>query len=365
MAAARPTNRSRTIAIVTTDAAAAPTPCSTRRPPSTAMLGATRHSSDASTCTPTPPSSGRLRPNVSERGPTSSWPSASPASVPVRVSWTAADVVPRSSTIVGSAGRYMSIVSGPSAISAPRTSTSRRRPHPVGGATAVGAGSVIAVTKCLSGLYASGKYFPVQGLRNRTCSRREPSHGSRDRDGLPCGHARRADGAVHVHDLRRDVRPRRADRCDQPRPGIPRHRRPRVAARRRRRERHRRRQPVPAGARGRLAAHGGRGAPEALLRPRRRPRPRADHDRGDGGDRVGGAGTVRPGRRGRHLPALLRLLRRDDRALRRDAAGRPAAATDLRLRPGRAARRVLAPHPGRAGQHPAQPDRQPSSAASS
>ena len=105
------------------------------------------------------------------------------------------------------------------------------------------------------------------------------------------------------------------------------------------------RQPVPAGARRRLAAHGRRGAPEALLRPRRRPRPRADHHRGDGGDRVGGAGTVRPGRRGRHLPALLRLVRRDDRAVRRHAAGRPAAAADLRLRPGRAARRVLAPHP--------------------
>ena len=117
------------------------------------------------------------------------------------------------------------------------------------------------------------------------------------------------------------------------------------------------RQPVPAGARRRLAAQGRRGAPEALLRPRRRPRPRADHHRGDGGDRVGGAGAVRPGRRGRHLPALLRLVRRDDRAVRRHAAGRPAAATDLRLRPGRAARRVLAAHPGGAGQHPAQPDR--------
>ena len=40
-----------------------------------------------------------------------------------------------------------------------------------------------------------------------------------------------------------------AHRRDQPRPGLPRHRRPAVAARRRRREHHRRGQPVPAGPR--------------------------------------------------------------------------------------------------------------------
>ena len=176
VAAARPTNRSRTIAIVTTDAAAAPTPCSTRSPPSTATFGATRISSDASTCTPTPASSGRRRPKVSDRGPTSSWPSASPTSVPVNVSWTAADVVSRSSTIVGSAGRYMSIVSGPSAISAPRTRTSRSRPHPVGATTGGAVGCRVTVTSGLSGLYASGKYFPVQGGSKRDCSHGE-DHG--------------------------------------------------------------------------------------------------------------------------------------------------------------------------------------------
>ena len=61
---------------------------------------------------------------------------------------------------------------------------------------------------------------------------------------------------------------------------------------------------------------GRRRAPEAVLRPRRRPRPRPGHDRGDRGDRRGRAGAVRAGRRGRHLPALLRLVRRDDRAVR-------------------------------------------------
>ena len=93
VAAARPTNRSRTIAIVTTDAAAAPTPCITRRPPSTATFGATRHRSDARTCTPTPTSSGRRRPKVSDSGPTRSWPRARPTRVPVSVSCTAAEVV--------------------------------------------------------------------------------------------------------------------------------------------------------------------------------------------------------------------------------------------------------------------------------
>ena len=48
-----------------------------------------------------------------------------------------------------------------------------------------------------------------------------------------------------------------------------------------------------------------------------------------------------PGRRGRHLRAVLRLLRRHHRARRRGAAARAAAAADVRLRPRRAARGVL------------------------
>ncbi len=43
------------------------------------------------------------------------------------VNCTAADVVAKSATIAGSAGRYMSMVSGPTAISEPRTSTSLSR----------------------------------------------------------------------------------------------------------------------------------------------------------------------------------------------------------------------------------------------
>ena len=53
-AAATPETRSRTTAIATTLAAAAPKPWTTRSPPSTTMLGASRHSSDASTCSAMP-----------------------------------------------------------------------------------------------------------------------------------------------------------------------------------------------------------------------------------------------------------------------------------------------------------------------
>ncbi len=132
VAAARPENRSRTTAMATTMAAAAPTPWSTRSSPSTATFGATRHNTDDRTCTAVPMTSGSLRPTASENGPITSWPRPSPSSVPVSVSWAAADVVSRSSAIAGRAGRYMSMVSGPSAISAPSTRISWTRARPVG-----------------------------------------------------------------------------------------------------------------------------------------------------------------------------------------------------------------------------------------
>ena len=55
-----------------------------------------------------------------------SWPTPSPTSMPVIVACAADSVVARSAVRLGSAGRYMSIVSGPSAVSEPRTSTSCR-----------------------------------------------------------------------------------------------------------------------------------------------------------------------------------------------------------------------------------------------
>ena len=64
-------------------------------------------------------SSGTRRPTLSLSGPTMSWPSANPTIVPVRVSWMAAAVVSKSASSTGKAGRYRSIVNGPSAVSAP------------------------------------------------------------------------------------------------------------------------------------------------------------------------------------------------------------------------------------------------------
>ncbi len=83
---------------------------------------------DASMCSTMPAISGRLRPSESDSGPTISWPSANPASVPVRVSCTTDEDTERSSAIFGSAGRYMSMVSGPSATMTPSTTIIRARP---------------------------------------------------------------------------------------------------------------------------------------------------------------------------------------------------------------------------------------------
>ena len=78
-------------------------------------------------CSTMPAISGRLRPSESDSGPTISWPSANPASVPVRVSCTTDEDTDRSSAIFGSAGRYMSMVSGPSATMTPSTTIIRVR----------------------------------------------------------------------------------------------------------------------------------------------------------------------------------------------------------------------------------------------
>ncbi len=99
-----------------------PSPCSPRATPSTAMFGANRQTSDASMCSTMPAISGLRRPSESDSGPTISWPRANPASVPVSVSCATDEDTDRSSAILGSAGRYMSMVSGPSATRAPSTS---------------------------------------------------------------------------------------------------------------------------------------------------------------------------------------------------------------------------------------------------
>src|SRR4051812_13420309 len=127
VAAALSANRSPTTAIATTMAAAAPTPCRTRASPSTTRPGASMQRIDAAMCSTMPAIRGRLRPSESDSGPTINWPSANPANVPVRVSCTTDDDTERSSAILGRAGRYMSIVSGPSATMTPSTTIIRVR----------------------------------------------------------------------------------------------------------------------------------------------------------------------------------------------------------------------------------------------
>ena len=120
-------------------------------------------------CSAIPASSGARRPNASDSGPMTSWPSARPASVPVSVSCTAAAVVAKSSVIAGSAGRYMSMVNGPIAMSEPSSTTRRVRWARVissPGGTTVG-GLCVSIT---SGPKASGGVaFP-----RRAC--RKPGH---------------------------------------------------------------------------------------------------------------------------------------------------------------------------------------------
>ena len=105
VAAAESSNRSPTTAIATTIAADAPTPCSTLAMPSTSMLGAIRHTSDANMCSTIPAISGLRRPSESDSGPTISWPNASPASVPVNVNCVTDDDTDNSAVILGNAGR--------------------------------------------------------------------------------------------------------------------------------------------------------------------------------------------------------------------------------------------------------------------
>ena len=68
--------------------------------------------------------SGTRRPKRSLSGPISSWPSASPVTHAVSVSWTTEALAPNSRASSGKAGRYMSIDSGPIAITDPSTITS-------------------------------------------------------------------------------------------------------------------------------------------------------------------------------------------------------------------------------------------------
>ena len=153
-----------------------------------------------------------------------------------------------------------------------------------------------------------------------------------------------------------------ADRLDQPRPGLPRHRRPRGDPRGRGpRAARRPRQPVPAGPRRPRAAHRDRRPPAAPVRPRRttptprswsrrappRPSPRPCSPCVEPGDEVI---ALEPYYDSYAACIAMAGGTRVPVTLRPHEGGLPA-------RPRRAARRRHRPHPAAAAQHPAQPDR--------
>lgn len=164
-----PSYRSRTTARAMTMPAAPARPWSSRKPMSSWTEGAIAQIAVAPTYTIMPISSGLRRPQRSLIGPTTSWPNAIPAMHAVRVSWTVAAGAVRESATAGSAGRYMSMESGGSAVSPPRTRVTSR-PTRRAAATAwcatgatgpVGAG---AVTGSAAGMCPSVRSWPVSGF---------------------------------------------------------------------------------------------------------------------------------------------------------------------------------------------------------
>src|SRR3954452_24279278 len=128
-AAANPECMPRTIARPTRTPAAPSSPGAKRRSTSTATDGATAHSSDTTEYAATPTSSGPRRPKRAGRGPARICPSARPDRHAVSVSCTAQAGASRSRPSPGRPGSYMSIESGPNALSAPRMRTTFARPR--------------------------------------------------------------------------------------------------------------------------------------------------------------------------------------------------------------------------------------------
>ena len=98
-------------------------PCRNRNTISDQMSGAAAHATDSTTNATRPTSSGRRRPIPSLTGPATSWPTASPARHPDSVSCTSDCPACNAAAIVGVAGRYMSMASGPNAERPPSTAS--------------------------------------------------------------------------------------------------------------------------------------------------------------------------------------------------------------------------------------------------
>ncbi len=125
LAASAPMNRSRITAVAITVAEALKNPCAARSPMSIPIAGPTAHSTDMTTCSATPTSTGLRRPNRSDTGPMTSCPTAPPNIIAVIVSCAAVAEVCRSRATSGSDGRYMSVEKAGSAAMNPSIRTYR------------------------------------------------------------------------------------------------------------------------------------------------------------------------------------------------------------------------------------------------
>src|SRR4051812_27964600 len=118
------------------------------------------------------------RPSRSLSGPKKSCPSASPATQAVSVSWTADALVFSARAISGNAGRYMSIDSGPIALTDPSTTMSR---------ATLGTASTLR-----GGLsHPARGYASPHGRRHRSRAPEVPQVPSHDDDLARWGHRRR------------------------------------------------------------------------------------------------------------------------------------------------------------------------------
>ncbi len=119
MAAAWPSDRSRTTARAITMPAEAPNAAMALKTASVVRLGASAQPSVARVNTRNPAISGMRRPKRSDRVPWVIWPTARPANQVARVSCAVPGSVPKLASTAGKAGKYMSVAAGPTAMNRP------------------------------------------------------------------------------------------------------------------------------------------------------------------------------------------------------------------------------------------------------
>ena len=126
-AASRPWAMSGMTALVTTTAQPPARPCRNRTAIRKEIVGATAQATDAASATTEETRMAGLRPVPSEIAPKTRLPSAIPSMNPEMVSWAEEGDVDNWVASSGMPGKYMSMPSGPAAVS--RASASRRPPE--------------------------------------------------------------------------------------------------------------------------------------------------------------------------------------------------------------------------------------------